>query len=205
MKFEANPLSRAACAAALLLSCPLLLRAQLPPNRREERRADMEARQRALRGLSGLNAREANRKTPAAARPTYKQVAEDFEQLQWSNYRLSAAAEPGARLDFEQIREEAAEVRRRASRLKSALALPAVRKEQRQRDAERPLTPEAMRAAIATLDATVKSFAWNPIFQRPDVLDAESAAKASVELDEILAVSERVREAAEALARKKND
>jgi hypothetical protein len=162
----------------------------------------MEARQRALRSLSGLNERPA-RKEPDT-RPSYQQVAEDFEQLQLRNYQLSvAAAESETPLDYDLVGGEAAEVRRRASRLKSALALPAVKGDQKQKKGEEPPTPEGVRAAAASLDALVKSFVWNPVFRRPDVLDAENSAKAARDLEDILRLSEQVRKAAEALGKKK--
>lgn len=193
----------AACAAAVVLfACYAPARAQSAQQRRDERRAEMEYRQRALRALSGrLKGR------PGYApdtRPAYRQVAEDFEQLQLKNYSLSGAAEPGARLDYGQIMKEAAEVRRRASRLRSALSFPAAKDGGRQKRAAGALPPGGLKEAISSLDALVRSFVSNPVFQRPDVLDAENASKAGRELEEILGLSEQVRKAAEALAKAKN-
>ena len=159
----------------------------------------MEARQRALRTLSDELKKRGKRE--ADTRPSYQQVAEDFEQLQLRNYNLSAAAGSEAPPDYGRIAEEAAEVRRRASRLKSTLALPSVKSEQKQKKVEEAATPEGVKAAVTSLDALVRSFVWNPVFQRPDVLDAENSARAGRELEEILALSERIREAAEALGR----
>lgn len=206
MKTHFIQVSRAALAAgvyaaALLLTCPGEARAQMAPSRRDERRADMESRQRALRSLSGLNAREA--KKARAALPVYQQVAEDFQELQLSNYRLSGAAAAGAPLDYARVVEEASEVRRRASRLRAALALPAVKKEQKRSEGKGALTPEGVKAAVALLDALVNSFVWNPVFRKPDVLDVENSTKAGRELDEILRLSEQIKGAAEALGKGK--
>lgn len=209
MRLDTRRLSRSAealalslAAAALLISWPRPSHAQTGTGRREDRRVEMEARQRALRKLSDIAARP--QRKPADTRPSYQQVAEDFEQLQLRNHNLSVAAGAGPRLDYAQLVEEAAEVRRRASRLKSTLALPAAKREQKQKQAAEAPTPEGVRAAILSLDALVKSFAWNPVFQRPDVLDAENAAKASRELEEILRLSEQIRHAAEGLGKRKN-
>ena len=162
----------------------------------------MEARQRALRTLSET-LKKPPRKEPDT-RPSYQQVAEDFQQLQLSNYNLAGSAEPGAKLDYGQITEEAAEVRRRASRLKATLALPSGKKDEKQKKDEEALTPEGVKAAITSLDALVKSFVWNPVFQKPDVLDAENSAKASRELEDILRLSEEIRRSAESLGKGKN-
>lgn len=194
--------SAPAAFAALLLCWPAPARAQAGPSRRDERRTDMETRQRALRSLDGINARPA-RKEPGR-RSSYQQVAEDFEQLQLRNHHLSVAAAAGPDLDYARIREEAAEIKRRASRLKSALALPSVKGEQKQKKEEpAAATPEGVRAAVASLDALVKSFVWNPVFQKPDVLDAENSAKAGRELEDILRLSAQLREVAEVLGKRK--
>ena len=198
----ADAFGTSVAAAALLLLWPGAAHAQTGPNRRDERRAEMSERQKALRDLSGLSARS-GRKAPDN-RPSYQQVAEDFEQLQLRNYHLCGAAGTGAQFDYGMIREEAAELRRRASRLKSALALPAVKGGPKQKKGDESPTPEGVRAAILSLDGLVKSFAWNPVFQRPDVLDAENSARASRELEEILRLSEQIRAAAEALGRRKS-
>jgi hypothetical protein len=209
MKLHFRQISRVAtagmvfAAAVLPLSRPGLSQAQqTATQRRDERRADMEARQRALRSLSA-SANRPPRKQPDT-RPTYQQVAGDFQQLQLSNYQLAGTAVSKTGLDYVRIAEDSAEVRRRASRLKSALALPAVKKDEKQKKGGEALTPEGVKAAIASLDALVNSFVWNPVFQKPDVLDAENSAKASRELEDILRLSEEIRRSAETLGKGKN-
>ena len=187
-------------AAAMLLSSPPESRAQLISTRGDERRADMEQRQRALRSLSRLLNRPP--KTEKVRRPSYREVAEDFEQLQVRNYNLAGVLEPGAQVDFRVIEEEAGQVRHRAGRLKSALALPYAKDEAEAKRAEEALTPERIKSAIASLDKLVNSFAWNPVFHNPDVLDAENSSKAGRELEDILRLSEWIKEGARALGKK---
>ena len=185
--------------AAMFLSVPAC--AQLISTRGDERRADMEQRQRALRSLSKLLNRPDRKES--VKRPTYKEVAEDFQQLQIRNYNLAGVLEPGARLDFRLIEEEAGEVRHRASRLKSALALPYDRGDPDAKTVSEALTPDRMKAAISSLDKLVNSFAWNPVFHNPDVLDAESSTRAGRELEDILRLSEQIKESARALVKGK--
>ena len=193
-------------AALLLASWAAPARAQTATNRRDERRVEMETRQRALRSLSGINERPV-RKQPDT-RPSYQQVADDFQQLQLSNYSLSGALTPGAELDYKKVEEEAAEVRRRASRLKSALALPVQKGGQGEKKAAAAPSAaaapgaEGLKAPVAALDALVKSFVWNPVFRNPGVLDAENSTRAGRELEEILRLSEQIREAARALGKR---
>jgi hypothetical protein len=187
-------------AAAILLSSPAESRAQLISTRGDERRAEMEQRQRALRSLSRLLNKPP--RTEKVRRPSYKEVAEDFQQLQVKNYELAGVLEPGAQLDYRKVEEEAGEVRQRAGRLKSALALPYAKDDVVGRKVEEALTAERMKAAIASLDKLVNSFAWNPVFHNPDVLDAENSTKAGRELEDILRLSEQIKESARVLGKR---
>jgi hypothetical protein len=188
-------------ALALVILSPAAARAQSSQaaRDREARRIDMEMRQRALRDLN----KSINKKPAKApdARPAYNEVAEEFKQLQLVNYSLAGAADPKATLDYARVRKESAEVRKRAARLKAYLSLPEVEADGKQEKAEEIQTPEGLRAAVGRLDALVNSFAWNPVFQKPDVVDLEQSAKASRDLAGILGLSERIRKSAEGLGR----
>jgi len=186
-------------ALALVALSPAAARAQSSQAARDARRMEMEMRQRTLRDLEKM----VNKKRSKApdARPVYNEVAEEFKQLQLVNYSLAGVADPKATLDYARVRKESAEVRKRAARLKSYLSLPEVEADGRQEKAEEMRTPEGLRAAVGRLDALVNSFAWNPVFQKPDVVDLEQSAKASRDLAGILGLSERIRKSAEELGR----
>ena len=126
-------------------------------------------------------------------------MAEEFKQLQLVNYSLAGAADPKAPLDYERVRKDSAEVRKHASRLKAYLSLPEAGPEVKREKGAGIRTPEALRAALARLDALVNSFAWNPVFQRPGVVDLEQSTKAGRDLAGILALSDLIRKSAEEL------
>jgi len=188
-------------ALAFIALSPAAARAQSTQAARDRdaRRLELEMRQRALRDLDKvMNKRPA--KAPDA-RPVYNDVAEEFKQLQVVNYSLAGAADPKAPLDFARVRKESAEVRKRAARLKSYLSLPEVGDAQKQGKAAEIQTPEALRAAVRQLDALVNSFAWNPVFQKPGVVDLEQSAKAGRDLAGILTLSEQIRKSADELGK----
>lgn len=189
----------AAVAVTAILSSPGAARGQSSQGARDARKAEMESRQKALWSLEGVK-----RRPPAGAadnRPSYREVAEDFEQLQLRNYELSGAAGPGPEPDYARVRREAAEVRKRAARLKAHLSLPEPEKAQKPKKGGEILTLEELRAAVAALDALVKSFVWNPVFQRSGQLDAQQSAQAGRDLEGILRLSEQIRKCAEALGK----
>lgn len=174
-------------------------RAQTTRAERAAARAEMEMRQRMLWDLEKL---KRDRPTSApAARPDYSAVAEEFKQLQLVNYSLAGLADPKAPLDFARVRKESGEVRKRAARLKGYLSLPEVEESKRQEKVAEIQTPEALRAAVRQLDELVNSFAWNPVFQKPDVVDLEQSTKASRDLAGILSLSEQIRKSAEELGK----
>ncbi len=160
----------------------------------------MPLRQWALRQVEKL--KDAPPEGEKVMRPNYEDVAQDFEQLQVVNYSLAgAAAAKGAPLDYELIKKNASEVRKRASRLKACLLLPEIKDEQARIKALEAQTPEALRAAVASLDSLVNSFAWNPVFHQPNVVDLEQSSKAARDLAGIISLSEQINKRASEMSK----
>ena len=63
------------------------------------------------------------------------------------------------------------------------------------------VSSEELTSAAASLNALVNSFVWNPVFQRPGVIDLELSAKASRDLEGIIRLSEQIRRSAEGLGK----
>ena len=193
------PLVIAAAVLAFIALSPSAARAQTSQAARDARRSEMEMRQRMLWDLERMKNRRPL-KTPDR-RPPYHVVAEEFRQLQLVNYSLAGAAGRNVPLDYARIRKESAEVRKRAARLKGYLLLPEVEEAQKPGKGAEPPTPEALRSEVASLDALVNSFVWNPVFRRPDVIDLEQSSKASRDLAGIISLSEQIRRRAEELSK----
>jgi hypothetical protein len=174
-----------------ILFSPSALRAQTTRVERETRRNEMQMRQWALRNLEKL--KDAPPGMRHDTRPAYTDVEQDFEQLQLVNYTLAGAAAEGIALDYDLIKKHAAEVSKRASRLKTYLSLPAVEGSKTQVKAADMQTPEGLRTAVASLDALVNSFAWNPVFRQSNVVDLEQSSRASRDLAGIISLSEQIR------------
>jgi hypothetical protein len=191
-----------ACALALLLPAMpghSVALAQTPTPR-DIGRADLEARQRALRNMENVKAKLSKRRSEP--RPVvYQQTKEDFEQLQLVNYHLSEAVASVAALDYEQIRKDAGEVKKRAARLKSSLLLLEPDKDEKPQKSREESPAEELKPAIAALNELVNSFVWNPVFQHPQVLDVEHSVQASRDLDGIIRLSEQIHKRAEALSK----
>lgn len=188
-------------AVALVSLSPAAARAQASSSSaaRAAARADAEMRQRMLWELDKVS-REKPARVPDA-RPAYGDVAEEFKQLQLVNYSLSGTADPQAGLDYARVRKESAELRKRASRLKGYLLLPEAGPDPKREKAAEIQTPEALRTAVKKLDELVRGFVWNPVFQKPDVVDLELSTKAGRDLAGIITLSEQIRRSAEELGK----
>lgn len=186
-------------AVALFILLPSVARAQASPSAaRAAARAEMELREKSW-DLEKLK-REKPAESPDT-RPDYSEVAEEFQRLQVVNNSLVGVADPKTPLDYARVRKESAEVRKRAARLKEYLVLPEVEGAPKPEKGAEIQTPEALRTAVKKLDGLVNSFAWNPVFQRPDVVDLELSSKASRDLAGILSLSEQIRKSAEELGK----
>jgi len=192
----ARAASAAAAAFAVILLTPSALDAQTlqTAREREAKRQEAQQRQWALRNLDKI--KDVPPENPNDTGPTYAEVAQDFERLQLVNNSLSGAAQGGAALDFDLIKKHSGEVRKRASRLKSCLALPEVKEQTAQLKLLEARTPEAMKSAVASLDALVNAFAWNPVFHQTNVVDLEHSTKAARDLAGIISLSERINKSA---------
>ena len=126
-------------------------------------------------------------KQAAAAR-----AAEDLENLQAGYNQIVLAMTSKNGLDYEKISGTVATVNKCASRLKISLALP---RPESAKDDEVPggPEPERMEESLAALSRHVHSFLTNPLFEAPVALDAVQAAKASRDLERIIALSEHIR------------
>jgi hypothetical protein len=181
--------------AVMYSSSPVAPRAQSSQSSRGARRIETDSSPGPPRGLERLVYTPPP--SPRRARPSYQEVAEDFKQLQLRNYNLSQAASRGAPLDYARIRTEAAEVKKRASRLRKYLLLPQPNDDLKTDEGEGIVSPEGLTAAAASLDALVNSFVWNPVFQQPGVINLELSSKASRDLEAIIRLSEQIRRSAE--------
>jgi hypothetical protein len=164
-----------------------------------QRRPTIEERQQALRSVKKTYERPVD--ITQEQNLKYEQSKEDFELLQVISSRLSEAVGSGPGPDYVQIGKDAAEVRKRAARLKVNLAFPEPAKDEKSKKSWEEFSAEEIKSAISTLDDLVKSFVSNPIFQQPRVLNVERSARAMRDLELIIKLSEQIQRRAEALSK----
>lgn len=131
------------------------------------------------------------------------QIAEDYQQLQLINNRMMGGAMSRPVINFQDIAEATAEIKRRANRLRENLRLPEPEKSESAKTTL-PLqvnNAAQMKAALLDLDHSIMSFIKNPIFKNTSVVDLKEATKASRDLVTIIKSSQLLSKEARKLSK----
>lgn len=165
-------------------------------NRERERRED-EYR----RSLEHL--KDGDRKPPVTdprrKQSLVAQIKEDFNLIQVLNNEMIRVAFSEQSLDFESLSDKAADIKKRATRLKGTIKLPPPKEEKKSLENQESSSPEQLKASLLLLRKTIGGFVNNPFFQHPGVVDVQLSAQASRDLQDIIELSEVIRKSAKRL------
>lgn len=121
------------------------------------------------------------------------EVKEDFEHIQTIYNRIVIAMSSKEPPDYKFIADATSEVKKRASRLKTNLALPKIEDEDKsQKKEETELTEAQINPSLLSLRNHIYNFVTNPLFESSRVLDVAQATKASRDLEQIIKFSESI-------------
>ena len=126
-----------------------------------------------------------------------KQNGEDFKSLQNINNKMMAEVYATEIIDYNRTSAAIAQINTKAIRLKNNLSLPDVKNVKR-----KVLTvsgAKEFKSALLLMDRSIMSFVTNPIFQKPNVMEVESATRASQDLAEIITLSATLKKIADNL------
>jgi hypothetical protein len=186
-----------ASAAALILFSASTLMAQFGnevnpgPKRPEGRLPDQEFE---LRNL-GKGVRKDLEVMPQ--RVTLGQLREDFKQIQVSNNDILVMLSKGQPLDYQLIAGTLNNIKKRANRIKTSQLLPPPESEIQGRVDASLDYKSNLRPALLRLDRLIISFVENPIFKTLNkVVDVKDAEKARQNLEDIIALCDRLRKSA---------
>jgi hypothetical protein len=130
-----------------------------------------------------------------------KQLGDDFRNLQIVDNEMMSEAVASKELNCEHLTRQTAQIRSRASSLKTNLALPDAPPAAPRKDQADNISDQAIRAQLDSLDKSIRDFVMNPIFRDPKVLDVNLSVQASQNLRSILELSEEIKRNASKLAR----
>ncbi|MDQ3918636.1 MAG: hypothetical protein M3348_09175 [Acidobacteriota bacterium] len=203
-------MARASASAALLLAAAAACAAQagMPARVPSDARVDPEAarirdeqrREMQMRGTGTSSPRADERSVKAAA----EQLNEDFKRIQVIRNDIAHALKVEGVLDYKRVSGQAAEVRKRALRMQTYLALRGDKGADERGAAARAGAggDGDVKDALVKLCKRIDSFVANPRFTSPDVVDVDATARAKRDILEIIALSGEIKSGAERLGQK---
>jgi hypothetical protein len=170
-----------------------------------ERIRDEQQREMQLRNTGEAKAAPAT--DERAVKAAVQQLNQDFKRVQVIRNDVARSLVTGGALDYERISEQAVELKKRALRMQTLLALRTGVEGKGQvevkgqtseagLDDERMFDEGRMKDALVRLCKRIDSFVANPRFKSPGVVDVEGTAKAGRDLREIISLSNAVHESA---------
>jgi hypothetical protein len=123
----------------------------------------------------------------------FAQIREDFTRLQLVDNEMMQTVFVKKDVDLKIIATSVAEINKRASRLRSSLVLPKIDNKTTDENQD-PVSEDAgLQARLRALDTCITNFVTNPLFRKPQVVEAQLASKASRDLGLIIQLSRQVR------------
>jgi hypothetical protein len=138
---------------------------------------------------------------PARLRAIIEQTRQDFDRLQNVNRALVSAATANDGFNYRSLAEMAAEIKKRARRLKENISLPPPADDEAREKRAGDIAQAEMKDALLMLSGRIVSFTMNPLFQAPGSIDVKLGAKASRDLDIIIEMSGQIKKSAERLGK----
>jgi hypothetical protein len=128
------------------------------------------------------------------------QIKEDFERIQLIEREMMTLVFVAKLVDYRQILKTSAEIRKRATRLKTNLAYPEPPNRDNSRTSRAGHEDEDIKVSLTNLDQAIMSFVMNPIFQlRQQVVESRLAIKATSDLMDIVELSDTLKKHAQRL------
>lgn len=166
-------------------------------NQSRQRQQEMSKREYRLRNLGVEHKVPADEKQKKAL---MAQLEEDFSRILILHNQFARVLSSDAILDYGFVSEAAAEIKKRSTRLQTALALQPESDKEDSREL-RDLDNTDLKPALLTLCKQIKSFVTNPVIETPGTVNAEQLAKARRDLASIVSLSSGIRKHAEQLTR----
>jgi hypothetical protein len=131
-----------------------------------------------------------------------KQVGEDFKDLQLLQNRMMADAWSKPEPDYKHLAEMIDQITKKATRLKTNLALPRSSSEDGTKESAPDVSnTQELKAELLSLDSYVMKFVKNPIFRTTTIIELKMADQASRDLDVVIERCKRLKKASARLSK----
>jgi hypothetical protein len=158
------------------------------------RQQDMSSREWQLRNFG---------KEPGAAKDQRQlkalmdQTEEDFNRILTLHNQIARALSSNNALNYHFISEATGEIKKRASRVQSTLALSLLPEEALEVEKSTQSKDPEMKDALIKLCKEIRSFVTNPTIENPNTIDAKQLTKARRDLESVILLSGQIKKDAE--------
>src|SRR5262245_4056135 len=199
----ALPLSLIAAMLAFFTSMPASVLAQstsrAPTDRTNAERArqqEMSSREMQLRTFGSPSARTSDPKKLAAI---IAQIEEDFQRILILHNEIVRAVKNESAPYYGFVSDSTSEIKKRASRLQSTLALQVSDAARQNREKPIELNGVQLKRSLIYLCEHIQKFVTNPVIETPGTVDAQQLDKARVDLETVIELSGDIKKLAEKL------
>ena len=193
----------AATVSALIVTASAVqaLQTPQPPGDRNAKREDRQKELREKR-LQTLDMRQVlEQRDQARIDAAIKQIKDDFKQIQIIRNEMVHNLVANKPLDYKLVLNEAAEINKRADRLKTFLMPPDAEVKDKDPKDHVEFTNDEMKGALVQLCNRIASFIENPVLKSPGTVDVEQSTRAGGDLLVIIQLSGNIKRSAEKLGR----
>lgn len=192
----------------LLLFCAAPVFSQNPPggpppidrrtNTDRMRQQDMSSREWQLRNFGTEPGRPKDRREVEAL---MAQTEEDFNRILTLHNQIARSISSNNALDYQFVSDATGEIKKRASRVQSSLALRLPPEEAV--TAEKPVEfkDSEIKDALIKLCNQIRSFVTNPSIENPNTIDAQQLTRARRDLDSLIQLSGQIKKDADKLGK----
>lgn len=128
------------------------------------------------------------------------QTEEDFNRILTLHNEIARALTSKNDLDYTFVSEATAEIKKRASRVQSSLALRPSPEEALELEKSPAPADLPMKDGLIKLCHQIRSFVTNPSIENPGTINAEQMAKARKDLETVIQLSTRIKKDADKLS-----
>ena len=130
------------------------------------------------------------------------QTAEDFDRILTLHNEIARAITSDKDLDYHFVSDATAEIKKRASRVQSSLALRLSPDESVDLEKAPAVQEQPVKDELIKLCHQIRSFVTNPSIANPTTVNAEQMTKARKDLETVIQLSARIKKDADKLGRR---
>jgi hypothetical protein len=157
---------------------------------------DTSKREMQLRGLGNMPAKPAD---PKQLQALMAQVQQDFERILTLHNQIVHAITANEILAVDFVSDATAEIRKRATRLQTALAFEKPDASEQNQDKRKQLNDGQLKEALVVLCKHIESFVTNPVIKTPGTVDTQQSARAGRDLEDVIELGDSINKSARGL------